>query len=48
MKTTIHPSSLTTGELLKFAEQMLHEPGGLPLEWQKELIERFSKSYYKR
>lgn len=36
----IQPRSLTTQELIRFAEDFVHKPEGLPKNWQLELLSR--------
>ena len=38
----IQPRSLTTQELVRFAEDLVHTPEGLPRNWQMELISRLA------
>ena len=38
----IQPRSLTTQELIRFAEDMVHTPNGLPKNWQMELLSRIA------
>lgn len=38
----IQPRSLTTEELIRFAEDMVHTPNGLPKNWQMELLSRIA------
>jgi len=38
----IQPRSLTTQELIRFAEDMVHTPQGLPKNWQMELLSRIA------
>ena len=38
----IQPRSLTTQELIRFAEDLVHTPEGLPKNWQMELLSRLA------
>jgi hypothetical protein len=38
----IQPRSLTTQELIRFAEDFVHKPEGLPKNWQMELLSRLA------
>ena len=38
----IQPQSLTTQELIRFAEDLVHTPNGLPKNWQMELLSRIA------
>jgi hypothetical protein len=38
----IQPQSLTTQELIRFAEDMVHKPEGLPKNWQMEILSRLA------
>ena len=38
----IQPRSLTTQELIRFAEDLVHTPEGLPKNWQRELLSRLA------
>ena len=38
----IQPRSLTTQELIRFAEDLVHKPEGLPKNWQLELLSRIA------
>jgi hypothetical protein len=38
----IQPRSLTTQELIRFAEDLVHTPNGLPKNWQMELLSRIA------
>ena len=38
----IQPRSLTTQELIRFAEDLVHTPEGLPKNWQMELLSRIA------
>ena len=38
----IQPRSLTTQELIRFAEDLVHTPQGLPKNWQMELLSRIA------
>ena len=38
----IQPRSLSTQELIRFAEDMVHTPNGLPKNWQMELLSRIA------
>jgi len=38
----IQPRSLTTQELIRFAEDFVHRPEGLPKDWQMELLSRIA------
>ena len=38
----IQPRSLTTQELIRFAEDLVHKPEGLPKNWQMELLSRIA------
>jgi hypothetical protein len=38
----IQPRSLTTQELVRFAEDLVHTPEGLPKNWQMELLSRLA------
>ena len=38
----IQPRSLTTQELVRFAEHLVHTPEGLPKNWQMELLSRLA------
>ena len=38
----IQPQSLTTEELIRFAEDLVHKPEGLPKNWQMELLSRLA------
>ena len=38
----IQPRSLTTQELVRFAEDLVHTPEGLPRNWQMELLSRLA------
>jgi len=38
----IQPRSLTTQELIRFAEDFVHRPEGLPKNWQMELLSRIA------
>ena len=38
----IQPRSLTTQELIRFAEDFVHKPEGLPKNWQMELLSRIA------
>ena len=38
----IQPRSLTTQELVRFAEDLVHTPEGLPKNWQRELLSRLA------
>ena len=38
----IQPRSLTTQELIRFAEDMVHTPQGLHKNWQMELLSRIA------
>ena len=38
----IQPRSLTTQELIRFAEDIVHTPNGLPKNWQMELLSRIA------
>lgn len=38
----IQPRSLTTQELIRFAEDLVHTPEGLPKNWQMELLTRLA------
>ena len=40
----IQPRSLTTQELIRFAEDLVHTPEGLPKNWQMELLSRLAGS----
>ena len=38
----IQPRSLTTQELVRFAEDLVHTPEGLPRNWQMDLLSRLA------
>jgi len=38
----IQPRSLTTQELIRFAEDLVHTLEGLPKNWQMELLSRLA------
>ena len=38
----IQPRSLSTEELIRFAEDLVHKPAGLPKNWQMELLSRIA------
>ena len=38
----IQPRSLTTQELIRFAEDLVHTPEGVPKNWQMELLSRLA------
>jgi len=38
----IQPRSLTTQELVRFAEDLVHTKEGLPRNWQMELLSRLA------
>ncbi len=38
----IQPRSLSTQELIRFAEDLVHKPEGLPKNWQLELLSRIA------
>ena len=38
----IQPRSLTTQELVRFAEDLVHTPEGLPRNWQMEILSRLA------
>ena len=38
----IQPRSLSTEELIRFAEDLVHKPEGLPKNWQLELLSRIA------
>jgi hypothetical protein len=38
----IQPQSLTTQELVRFAENLVHTKEGLPRNWQMELLSRLA------
>ena len=38
----IQPRSLTTQELVRFAEDLVHTKEGLPKNWQMELLSRLA------
>lgn len=46
MYTTLNPTSLSDKELARFAERYFHN-GGLPVEWQLELIKRLDNNVNK-
>lgn len=41
----VQPTSLTTKELLNYAETTFAKGQQLPLSWQRELVERLSNQY---
>ncbi len=42
---SVQPSSLTTEELINYGDAMLLN-GGLPEEWQREILHRLEKMIY--
>ena len=38
----IRPRTLTNDELIRFSETYVYRPEGMPLEWQTELLKRFT------
>ncbi len=39
----MHPISMTDEELLKYAQMFLDRKESLPIEWQQELLLRFTQ-----
>jgi hypothetical protein len=39
---TLQPQNLTDEELLRYATLHVHDNEGLPHEWQRELVQRFT------
>jgi len=39
----IQPRSLSNSELIIYSDMLVNAPDGMPLEWQKELLRRYTE-----